>query len=135
MSATPLTPDQRRAAAMLAAGRSREEIASELDVAPKTISRWKERDDFREAIRRTREGLLPDSPTAEAVLVAALAATKPDGQPDWPARIAAAKALLATPVATPEGQEAAHAMVRETRIYLEPDDGAPRPFPVEGARS
>jgi hypothetical protein len=112
-----LTPEQRRAAAMLAAGKTRDDVSAELGVAPKTISRWNGRDDFRSVVRKTREGLLPETPTAEAVLTAALVATRTNGEPDWQARIAAAKALLSTPVATPEGEAAARQAIVE-RIYV-----------------
>lgn len=131
----PLTPDQRRAAAQLAAGEQMKEIAATLDVTTRTISRWQERDDFRSLVRRLREQMMPETPTAEGTLVAALNATRPDGRPSWSDRIAAAKAILSTPVS---GEGAVEAAKRVERIYVgegeEADVGAPRPFPVEGAR-
>lgn len=127
----PLTPDQRRAAALMAAGLQDKAVAAELKVAPKTIQRWKARDDFRALMRTQRESLMPEAPTAEAVLTTALSATRKDGFPDWQTRIAAARAILSTEVASPEARVEAN---RVTEIYLPPpdDDGAPRPFPLEG---
>lgn len=136
--AKPLHADQRRCAAMLAAGMADKAAAAELKVAPKTVMRWKQREDFRELMRRHRDALMPETITAEAVLTAALSATKRDGLPDWTARINAARAILSTEVASPEAHEAAN---RVTQIFLAPpeddpeDDGAPRPFPLEGARA
>lgn len=129
----PLTPEQRRAAALLAAGAQDKSAAEELGVAPKTIQRWRERDDFRALVRKQREGLMPETPTAEAVLTAALSATRKDGHPDWQNRIAAARAILSTEIASPEARAQAE---RVTEIYLPPpdDDGTPRPFPAEGVR-
>ena len=127
----PLTADQRRAASLMAAGMDDKATAADVGVAPKTIQRWKVRDDFRALVRKQREGLMPETPTAEAVLTTALSATRKDGFPDWTTRIAAARAILCTEVASPE----AHAQAeRVTEIYLPPDDDAPRPFPVEGVR-
>lgn len=105
---------------MLAAGRQVQEIAHELGVNPRTITRWSERGDVRALIRKHRESLLPEAPTAEAVLTTALSATKPNGQPDWANRITAARALLSAPVASGEAQEAAR---RVERIYVSPNDG------------
>lgn len=133
----PLHADQRRAAALLAAGVQDKAAAAEVGVAPKTVQRWKQRDDFAALVRKQRESMLPEVPTAEAVLTAGLSATKRDGQPDWSVRIAAAKALLSTEVASPEARAEAS---RAVEIYLpapdpdpdDEDDGAPRPWPIEG---
>lgn len=139
----PLTPDQRRAAALMAAGLGRNAVAAEIDVAPKTVQRWGARDDFRELVRTHREALLPESPTAEAVLTQALSAVRKDGLPDWTARINAARAILATPVTDAEARAEAG---RVTQIFIAPpddeedevldsaDDGGVRPFPINGVR-
>lgn len=142
----PLTADQRRAAALMAAGLGRNAVAAEIGCSPKTIQRLGQREDFRELVRKQREGLLPDTPTAEATLVHALSATKPDGHPDFANRIAAARAILATPVTDAEARAEAG---RVTTIFIAPesddpepeeddptpeDDGAPRPFPIHGVR-
>lgn len=135
-----LTPNQRRAAALLASGTQDKVAAHELGVVPKSIQRWKQRDDFRALVRKQREGLMPETPTAEAVLVSALSATKPSGDPDWQNRIAAARAILAAEIASPEARQAAE---RVTTVYLpdpsedeeDEDVGAARPFPIDGARN
>jgi hypothetical protein len=120
MAEEPLTPTQRIAASRLAAGEEQQAIAASIGVHANTIARWKQREDFRDLVRRNREGLMPETPTAEAVLTAALSATRPDGSPDWQNRIAAAKAILSTPVTSDEAQEQAS---RVERIYVSPDEG------------
>jgi Homeodomain-like domain len=120
----PLTADQRRAAAMVAAGTGVKETAGELGVNPRTVTRWSQRDDFRDLARHHRESLLPDVPTAEGVLVCALSAVTAAGRPDWTARIAAARALLGAPVASDAAQTAAE---RVERIYVSPEGGEGEP--------
>lgn len=135
----PLHADQRRAAALMAAGLDGHAVAAELNVSPKTTQRWRKRDDFRELVRKHRESLMPESVTAESVLTAALSATKKDGTPDWNARIQAARAILATPVTDAEARAEAG---RVTQIFIAPppdeepedDDGGVRPFPIDGVR-
>jgi hypothetical protein len=118
MSEKAITPDQRRAAAMLGAGREAQAVAAELGVTPKTIARWKSLPEVHELIVQHREALLPDgAPSAESVLVQALAATRPNGSPSWGDRIAAAKALLAAPAASADAQDRAR---RVERVYLRP---------------
>lgn len=131
-----LDPRKLRAAALLGAGMQIKDVAEEVGVVSKTVGLWAREPEVKEAIRRHREALLPDGvPDAEQVLVQALGATRPDGTPSWGDRIAAAKALLAAPAASREAQADAE---RVTRIYLpapdEEDSGAPRPFPIDGAR-
>ncbi len=53
-------------------------------------------------------------PTAEGALLDALQAVRPDGSADHAIRIQAARAILSTPVVSPEAEQQA----RETRIYL-----------------
>jgi hypothetical protein len=122
-AAEPLSPDQRRAAAMIGAGLGVKDTADELDVNPRTVTRWSQREDFRELARHHRESLLPDTPTAEGVLVSALSAVTAAGRPDWTARIAAARALLGAPVASGAAQSEAK---RLERIYVEPPGAADR---------
>lgn len=142
---TPLTADQRRAAALMAAGLGRNATAAEIGVSPKSVQRWGAREDFQALVRKQREGLMPDTPTAEAVLVHALSATRKDGTPDWTSRIQAARAILATPVTDADARAEAN---RVTEIFLPPppeldeaedeapeDDGGVRPFPIEGVRA
>lgn len=119
--AAPLTLDQQRAAALVGAGRRHRDVALELGVADRTVSRWAARPDFRELTRKHREAALAARPTAKATLEAALVAVTPSGAPDWRTRVAAARALT--------GLDNSHtapkdAPVRETVIYKEAlDDG------------
>lgn len=122
----PLTPDQRRIAALLASGRQQREVAEEVGVSPKTVQRLAARDDFKSLVRRHREELIPADgvQTAEGVLIEGLSAVTASGRPSWGVRIAAAKALLSTPVTGPGAEGQAREVVRETRVYLpDPDDG------------
>lgn len=108
-------------------------IAADLGVERHTVSRWGRRDDFKALVREHREALMPETPSAEHVLTQALSAVKENGHPDWSSRIAAAKAIMSTPVASDEAQ----AEARETLVYLPPPedgDGArpnPRTDPFE----
>ena len=117
-----LTAKQRRAAGLIAQGRQQKEAATEVGVSAKTLGRWVKRDDFRALVRRQRGDLVEETPTAEAVLAAALTAVKPSGEPDWTARIMAARALMGSLVASPEADQQAREVVRETRIYIAPED-------------
>jgi hypothetical protein len=111
---------------MLASGRQVQEVARELGINPRTVTRWSQRKGFADLARKHREALLPETPTLEAVLTEALSATKPGGEPDWASRIAAAKAILGTPVSSPEAQAGAR---RLERVYIAPgeDEGIARP--------
>lgn len=53
----PLTADQRRAAALMAAGLADKDVAAEIGVVPKTIQRLKQRDDFRALVRSHRDAI------------------------------------------------------------------------------
>jgi hypothetical protein len=117
----PLDDRQRRAASRLGSGALHKDVAEEVGVSPKAIQRWLARDDFRQLVRRSREAEVPDVPTAEAVLLAAMSATRPDGCPDWQSRIAAARALLSAPVTSPDAAAQARAVGRE-RIYVGEDE-------------
>jgi hypothetical protein len=106
---------------LLAEGRFQREVAEEIGVSAKTISRWSDREDFRALIREYREQLVSGVSVAENVLLtAATSASRSDGSPDWPSRVAAAKALLSAPVASEPAKE----QVRETTIYLAPGETA-----------
>lgn len=125
----PLSPEQRLAASRVAAGEELKSIAKDLDVGPRTLSRWKGRPDFRELVHKQREALVGELGSPEEVARAALVATKPNGSPDWSARLQAVKILLSAPAASDEAQAAAR---RTERIYIRPDDdGAPRPTPAD----
>lgn len=127
----PLSEVQRRACALLAAGRLHKDVAEELGISGKSLQRLTKREDARALIRRHREAIFNDLPTAEETLVQALSATRPDGHPDFANRIAAARALLSTPVATPEAEESAREVLRE-RIYISPDGDGGGDHPGDG---
>ena len=113
-----LTPKQRLAAARIASGDQIKVIAEELTIDRSTLTRWQKLDGFRELVRTHREGLMPETVTAEATLTAALSATRKDGSPAWEHRIAAAKALLSTPIASDPAREQA---ARAERIFINGD--------------
>lgn len=115
-----LTPDQHRAAELLARGRTQREVAGELGVHARTVKRWAARPEFQRAVDKARQAVLDAEPTARSVLESALHATKGDGQPDWQIRVQAARALLneAPPGETDEER------VRETVIHLDRLRGA-----------
>jgi hypothetical protein len=118
---TELTTQQRRAATLLAHGKEVREVAEEVGVSPKTVSRWKKLEAVRALVKSTRESLFPGDGvvTAESVLMEALTATSTTGRPLYGVRIAAARALLSSPVASKE----AEAEARTTVIYMpEPED-------------
>jgi len=127
VSEHPLTPDRRL---RVAAGEEVRSIAKDIGVAPRTVSRWKDREDFAELVRKQRAALVGELESPEEVARSALVATKKDGTPDWNARLTACRILLAAPAASKEAKSAA----RETRIYVipdQPDVGAPRPTPID----
>jgi hypothetical protein len=133
MDEQPLTAEQRRAANMLAQGEAVGDVAAELSVNPRTVTRWSRLDGVRSLVRQQREALFPADgvPTAEGALLDALSATKGKGEPDHAIRIQAARAILGTPVA---GDEAQAAAARVERVYVTPDDDEPQvaPPPTEG---
>ena len=119
MSEQTLTPEQRRAAAQLAEGKQVKDVAADLSIDKSTLGRWKHIPEFTALIRHHREGLVPETATAEATLTAALSATRKDGTPAWEHRIAAAKALLSAPVTSDPAREQA---ARVERIFLSPEE-------------
>ena len=113
----PLTTDQRRAAVLMAQGRMQSEIAEEIGCVERTIGRWSSREDFRAIVREHREALVPGTASATATLESALSATKSNGEPDWQNRVAAAKAILSSPIPDADAHAAAE---RVERIYIGP---------------
>ena len=103
--AKPLTPAQRQSAVLTAQGRLQSEISEIVGVVERTLTRWSHREDWRSIVKEHREELVPGSLTAQAVLEAALDATKKDGSEDWDIRLRAATALLKSPVADDQAQE------------------------------
>ena len=101
MAEHALTGQQRRAAGLVAQSHQQKDAAEEVGVSAKTLGRWAKRDDFRALVHQQRGDLVEETPTAEAVLAAALSATKTSGEPDWTARIMAARALMGSLVAAP----------------------------------
>jgi uncharacterized protein YjcR len=74
---------------MLGQGLGTAEIARRLGVSAKTISRWKQLPGFESAVALTVD------PTIRSTLEAAMLANKKSGEPDWPTRVSAARALAA----------------------------------------
>ena len=71
MERKPLSSDQKRAAVMLAHGVLHREVAEELQISKRTLSRWVGREDFTELARAERERLFSTGvPSAESVPVA-----------------------------------------------------------------
>jgi transcriptional regulator with XRE-family HTH domain len=105
-----------RAAALLGQGRTRASVAAELGIDRATISRWRRDEHFRNLEQQAREHTLDAKPGVRATLEAALTATKPGGQPDWPTRVQAARTLLGAPE-----EEMDAPVVVTRRIFVQPD--------------
>lgn len=88
---------QRHAAELLGQGRTRAETATTLEVDPATVSRWKRIPEFIDLVRAVRHDLLDENPDVRRVLNEGLSATTKTGEPNWHARLQAAKLLLTTP--------------------------------------
>ena len=93
-------PEQSRAVELLGRGFSQPEVARLVGRSERTLRNWlRDVAGFREAVEAARaEG---SDPSALATLERALGASRSDGSPDWPTRVAAAKALLAAPEPAP----------------------------------
>jgi DNA-binding CsgD family transcriptional regulator len=115
---TPLTAEQRRIALALSTGRQQKEVAEEFDCSTKRIQRLLKREDFRTLVRRHREELVEETPSAESVLVSALSAVTSTGKIAWGVRLTAAKVLMSSPVASKEAEQKA----RETVIFMPDPD-------------
>jgi Helix-turn-helix of insertion element transposase len=115
-----LTPEQHRAADLLGRNWSVKDVATEVDASERTVSRWKnEDDDFKAAMKASRDQLLSTVPNAKATLEAALSATTAKGEPDWAIRVKAAQLLMTTadPSQADPGDERP-----QTFIYIAPDE-------------
>ncbi len=117
MTPKPLTPAQHQAAALLGAGHDQAQTAAEVDTTTTSIRRWLKRDDFAALVKEAREKALDENPTARSVCEQALTATKSNGQPSWPIRLAAAKLLLQD-----SGSVPGDAPARAERIFMDPED-------------
>lgn len=109
----PLSPRQQRAAALIGQGWMKKTAAAEVGVVPRTLSKWLAREDFKQLVEQARASVVAEVPTAEATLRAALAATKPNGAPDWPCRVSAARALIGADAPAEPAAE------REVEIFFE----------------
>ena len=105
---------QRLAARLLGRGKTQVAVADELGVDVATVRRWQRVDGFQEAVKAARDELLAENPEVRRVLLEALEATRKDGQPDWQARLTAARLLLLRPEAAGREPEAAYVIVRRT---------------------
>jgi hypothetical protein len=88
-----VTRKQTAAARLIGRGHSQVEAAGSVGVSPRTIRRWSKEPAFVAADAQADIG----EPTALETLRTALGATRANGQPDWPTRVSAARALLAAP--------------------------------------
>jgi hypothetical protein len=91
---------QVRAAELVGTGLTYAEAGAVVGRSERTVARWLENPDLR-AIA-TREGDLAGDVGPAEILHGALRATKANGQPDWPTRVSAARALAAL---RPDGVE------------------------------
>lgn len=115
-----LSPQKRRAAVLIGNGAKFKDVAREVEVHAETISRWSKGEEFQAVAEQARKDSLADEPNAVATLEAALGATKANGDPDWRIRVDAARTLIGRR-GTGGGEPSKK--VRETRIYLRPEDG------------
>jgi len=98
MSDRGLTPRQRRAVELLAAGYSYREAASELGIGEATLRRWRKRPDFAEALREAEKAIWDATIRKlralgeKAVRTLGKALDDPGATPS--SRIAAARAIL-----------------------------------------
>lgn len=115
MAQKPLTPKQHKAAGLFGQGWRAKDVAAEVGVSTKTLRRWKQREDFRSLIARSKDAALSDNPTARETLEAALNATHANGSPDWRTRVSAARAL----VGADGGPDPDESPVRETIVHAQ----------------
>ena len=96
--------ERQKAAFLVAKGASYAQAAEALGYSKATISRWAKQPEWQAEVARLRAETPPSEASADAVLAAALGATKTGGAPDWNARIAAAKLLKSMPQEPPTQQ-------------------------------
>jgi len=98
VTAETLTPKQRRAVELLAAGYSYREAASELGIGEATLRRWRKKAHFAEALREAEKAVWDATLRKlralgeKAVRALGKALDDPEGTPS--SRIAAARAVL-----------------------------------------
>jgi hypothetical protein len=115
-----LTPEQHRAADLIGRNWPLKDVAGEIDVSERTLSRWKGDPAFAAAVKECRDKLLGEMPNAKATLEAALSATNAKGDPDWSTRVKAAQLLLTSAGAVPPPNPDE----RPTIIFMTGDDDA-----------
>ena len=93
MASPALRRKQVRAAELVGTGLTYAEAGAVVGRSERTVARWLEDPDLR-AIA-DREGALAGDVGPAEILRGALRATKANGQPDWPTRVSAARALAA----------------------------------------
>jgi hypothetical protein len=93
VTAAALHGKQVRAAKAVGAGLTHAEAGAIVDRSERTVTRWMQDPELR-AIA-AREGAVPGDVGPVEILRGALLATKASGQPDWPTRVSAARALAA----------------------------------------
>ncbi len=90
-----LRTKQVRAARAVGTGLTYAEAGAIVGRSKRTVTRWLQDPDLRAIAER--EGALPGELGPREILSAALIATKASGQPDWPTRLSAARAIAALP--------------------------------------
>ena len=116
---------QARAAQLLGRGLSCRATAAELQISPRTLTRWRSTvPGFKVAEQGAHEERLGEVTDLRATLEAALVATRRDGTPEWNTRMRAAQLLLAVPEHSADFRIPAAVTVRITR------DGDPVVDPI-----
>lgn len=118
MAKTPATV-KAQAAAMLGRGEDQQDVAAKVGTNPRTLRRWLAEDsEFASRVQAHRDLILTEQVTAAGTLEQALLATRKDGTPDWPTRVAASRALLATPRKAEQTQadQVAEALIHRDRL-------------------
>lgn len=93
MASPALRRKQVRAAELVGTGLTYAEAGAVVGRSERTVARWLEDPDLR--VIADREGALPGDVGPVEILRGAMLATKSNGQPDWPTRLSAARALAA----------------------------------------
>ena len=108
-----------QAAALLGNGEEQKTVAERVGTDSRTLRRWLAEDpEFASRVQAHRDAVLAEQVTAAGTLEQALLATKKTGDPDWPTRVAAARALLATPKKAGESQadQVTEALIHRDRL-------------------
>jgi hypothetical protein len=103
VKATALVSKRIRAAQAVAGGLTHAEAAALVGRSARTVTRWLQDPQLRALAER--DGAAAGELGPREVLQGALAASKANGQPDWPTRLSAARTLAALAAEQPEPQD------------------------------